>query len=63
MNAEMKEKKLTMRALRMRMAAVGILTVQELADKIGCSRESIYFAIERPTRYSRVYSKIQEVIA
>ena len=46
--------KLTMRRLRLKIAARGILTLEELADRIDCGRTSIYLAIERPTRYPRV---------
>lgn len=46
----------------MRIAAVGILTLEELAEKIGCSRTSIYLAVERPSRYPNVFRKIMEVI-
>jgi len=54
--------KLTMRQLRTRIAAKGILTLEELAAKIKCSRTSIYLAIERPSRYPNAYQKIMEVI-
>ena len=51
-----------MRELRTRIAAKGILTLAELAELIGCSRTSIYLAVEQPTRYSNVHRKIQEAI-
>lgn len=54
--------KLTMRSLRVRIAAKGILTLEELAAKIDCSRTSIYLAVERPSRYPNVFRKILEVI-
>lgn len=56
-------KKMTMRDLRVRIAAVGILTIEELAERIDTSRTSIYLAVERPSRYPNVFRKIQEVIA
>ncbi len=47
----------------MRAAARGFLTVQDLADHIGCARESIYFAVERPSRYPHVHKKLTEALA
>lgn len=35
------------------------MTVTALAEEIGCARPVIYFALERPGRYSRVYKAIQ----
>ena len=46
----------------MAIAAKGILTLEELAEKIDCSRTSIYLAVERPSRYPNVFQKIQKVI-
>ena len=36
----------------------GIPSISALATEIGCSRQVIYLAIERPTRYSKVYQAI-----
>ena len=55
--------KLTMRKLRMRIAARGCLTLDDLADKLDCSRTSIYLAVEKPSRYPNVFKKIKEFIA
>lgn len=54
--------KITMRQLRCRAAARGLLTVRELATHVGCSRPSIYFAIERPSRFPIVYGKLLEIM-
>jgi len=62
MQAQKDKRKITLRELRMRAAAAGFLTMGSLAARIGCSRPSIYFALERPSRYPRVYQKILEVI-
>ena len=34
-----------------------------LAKLVPCSREAVYFAIERPGRYGRVYQRIEEILA
>lgn len=39
----------------------GIWSMTELARRIPCSVPSLYFAIERPTRYGRVYRRIKEL--
>ena len=39
----------------------GIWSMTELAKQIPCSVPSLYFAIERPSRYSRVYARIREL--
>lgn len=62
MNRRQFNKKMTPRELRVRIAARGILTIGDLARQIGCSRPSIYFALERPERYPRVFEKILQVI-
>ena len=62
-STEKSMKKLTLRQLRQRTAAKGLLTIRELARRIGCSRNSIYLAMERPSRYPLVFQKILEVIA
>lgn len=36
------------------------LTITGLAEQLGCSREAIYFALEKPSRFSRVYRLIQD---
>lgn len=48
--------------LRTAMAKNEIFTIADLARLIGCSRPAIYFAMERPSRYPRVYAKILEAI-
>lgn len=54
--------KLTVRKLRIRLAAAGILTIHELASRVACSRTAIYFAIKNPGRCPQVFRKIQTVI-
>jgi hypothetical protein len=62
MIAQKQIKKLTIREVRMRAARHGILSVSALAETIGCSRQAIYFALERPHRFSNVFAKLNEVI-
>jgi hypothetical protein len=54
--------KLTVRELRIRLAAAGILTIHELASRVACSRTAIYLAIKNPGRCPRVSQKIRTVI-
>jgi len=58
----MADRKINTKALRRKAAAAGFVTLAELARHIGCSRPSIYFAIERPSRYPIVYRKLKEVL-
>ncbi len=51
------------RKLRMRAAAKGILSIAELARLVPCSREAVYFALEKPTRYPRVARRIEEIVS
>lgn len=39
------------------------MTVTDLAKHIKRSRQSIYFALERPSRFPETYARIQEVFA
>jgi len=39
------------------------LTIVALARQIGRSRQAVYFAAENPSRYSRTYRLIQEVLS
>lgn len=41
--------------------ANGIWSFKELARRVPCSVTSIYFAIERPSRYPRVRARIKEL--
>lgn len=34
------------------------ISLTRLAKRFGCSREAIYFALERPSRFPEVYRKI-----
>lgn len=64
MNAEKSNTKtrVTKRNLVKRCTARGF-TVTSLAAKIGRARPVIYFALERPSRYTETYKLIQEVLA
>jgi hypothetical protein len=48
--------------LRQRAAQAGIFSIAELARQVGCSREAIYFAVEKPSRFPRVHSRIDQII-
>lgn len=54
---------LTIDTLRRRMAPKGIHTITALAKRIKHARPVVYFAIERPTRFPKVYEKILKEIA
>lgn len=58
MNSSRGQNKINLKAVRRHCLERGI-TVKQLAGIIGCSREAIYFAIERPERYGRVYGALQ----
>ena len=49
-------------SLRTRAAAAGIFSIAELARQVPCARVSIYFAIERPSRFPKVTSRIKELL-
>lgn len=49
-------------ALRRRAARVNIFTIAELARRVPCSVPSIYFAIERPSRFSNVTRRLEEIL-
>lgn len=40
----------------------GIFSIAELARRVPCARESIYLAIERPSRFPNVVNRIKELI-
>ena len=55
--------KLSLASVKSRCKGIeGIGTITKLASLVPCSTPVIYFAIERPTRYSRVYSRILEIL-
>lgn len=54
--------KINRNLLRQRAAAKGIFSIAELSRRVGCSRPAIYFAIEKPTRYPLVHSRIVKLI-
>ena len=54
--------KINRNVIRKRAAAKGIFSISELARQIKCSRESIYFAIERPGRYPKVTARIEQLL-
>ena len=49
-------------ALRQRAAKVEIFSIAELARRVPCSVPSIYFAIERPSRFGRVTRRLEEIL-
>lgn len=58
----MSAEKINKNQLRRAAAAEDIFDFGHLAREFGCSRESIYFALERPTRYPKVYAKIAALV-
>jgi DNA-binding phage protein len=48
--------------LRQRAAAVGIFTLSDLARKVGCSRTAMYLAVERPSRFPKVHSRLNKIL-
>lgn len=52
------QQKINLKDLRARAAAKGIFTLSELARRAGCARPTVYFAVENPQRYSRVFKKL-----
>lgn len=58
----MRDRKSNTAKLRMKAAARGILSIAELARLVPCSRPAIYFALEKPHRFSRVARRIKELV-
>lgn len=58
----MAEAKINREILRRRAAAVGIFSIAELSRRVDCSRQAIYFAIEKPSRYQRVHKKLSKIL-
>lgn len=58
----MQRSKINLKTLRKRCKAKGIPTITALAKEVNCARPVIYFALENPSRYSRVYREIMEVL-
>ena len=48
--------------LRRRAAQVNIFSIAELARRVPCSIPSVYFAIERPSRFGRVTRRLEEIL-
>lgn len=48
--------------IRQQAAAVGIFSLAELARKAGCSRQSLYMWIERPSRFSQVNARVNRLL-
>lgn len=59
----MTAEKINKNQLRRAAAHEDIFNFGELAKKFNCSREAIYFALERPSRYPIVYAKIEALVA
>jgi hypothetical protein len=53
--------KINIKNLRRSLDEKGEGSISELARRFGCSRQAIYFAMEMPRRYPRIYKKLQEV--
>jgi len=58
----MSQEKIKRNLLRQRAAAKGIFTIAELARQVGCSREAIYFSIEKPSRFPRVTKRLNQLV-
>jgi hypothetical protein len=58
----MSQDKVKRNLLRQRAAAVGIFSIAELARRVGCSREAIYFSIEKPTRFPHVTKRLNKLV-
>ena len=58
----MSQDKVKRNLLRQRAAAVGIFSIAELARRVGCSREAIYFSIEKPNRFPRVTRRLNQLV-
>jgi hypothetical protein len=48
--------------LRIALAKIEVLSIAAFARQIGCARPSVYFAMNEPENYPRVYKKILEVV-
>jgi hypothetical protein len=48
--------------LRQQAAGAGIFSIAELARQAGCSRQAVYFALEKPTRFKPVRRRIESLI-
>lgn len=55
-------KKINLKELKAGCERRGVKSIAALARQIGCSRPGIYFAIENPDRFSRLYEKILEAV-
>ncbi len=53
--------KINRELLRKKAIARGIPTFTALASLVPCSRPTVYFALENPTRYPRVIRRIKEL--
>jgi len=53
--------KINIKMLREAAKKKGIRSISELARKARCSREAVYFAIERPSRYPRVFATLRRL--
>lgn len=54
--------KSNLKRIKDRCRARKIPTITRLAELVGCSRPAIYFALENPSRFSRVHRRIMEVL-
>jgi hypothetical protein len=63
-SAKVKRKKHSaeLNRLRQRAAQKNIFTLTELARRVPCSVTSIYFAVERPSRFGRVTKRLEEIL-
>lgn len=55
-------KKINAKDLRAAGRRSGYRSIQHMADEWKCSREAIYFAMENPSRFPRVFKKITGVM-
>lgn len=58
----MSPNKVNRQKIRQQAAAVGIFSLAELARKAGCSRQSLYMWLERPSRFSVVDARINKLL-
>lgn len=58
----MSNSKVNRQKVRQQAAAVGIFSLAELARKAGCSRQSLYMWLERPSRFSLVNKRINHLL-
>jgi hypothetical protein len=52
--------KVNKKLLRQSCARAGIKSFAVLAEHLRCARPSIYFALERPSRYPHLFKKLEE---